>query len=167
MIGLAIRVAVVAFLVHPRADLPTEAHPLHTTMTEVQEQPGTPWITVTVRGFADDLSLGASRFAHLPVGAVSGMRGDSVVAAYLLTRVSLHDRSGQSLPLSFQGARRTADVLWFTFRAQVPGGISGFSILNQALCEIHEDQVNIVQVLRGTGRQSLLFTPGAGRKTIS
>lgn len=146
--------------------LPTRTHPLHSTLTEITVEADGRTVTVTLRGFADDLALGTSRHAGVSMATVTGAHGDSLTAGYLRTALSIVDRSGHPILLTWSGTRRAADVLWFSFRASAPSGLYGLSVSNATLCEVHEDQVNIVQVIAGGKRRSLLFTPGAGTKNI-
>lgn len=145
---------------------PARVHPLHTTLTEVSVGPDRRTVTLTLRGFADDLALGTSRHAGLPREAIAGNRGDSLTANYLAASLRVQDRKGQRLPLTWSATRRAADVLWFSFRFSVPGGLAGVMISNATLCDIHDDQVNIVQVMDQGKRQSMLFTPGSGPKRV-
>jgi hypothetical protein len=56
--------------------------------------------------------------------------------------------------------RHQGDIAWFTYVAWLGPGLRGTRIANTALCELYEDQVNIVQVRVGGSRRSLLFSPG-------
>ncbi len=103
-------------------------HPLHTTLTEVSVDPDGRTITLTIRGFADDLALGTSRNAGLAPGVIVGIRGDSLTARYLAASLLVQDRKGQRLPLTWSATRRAADVLWFSFRFSVPGGLAGVMV---------------------------------------
>jgi hypothetical protein len=46
------------------------------------------------------------------------------------------------------------------------GDLRGVRIGNSALCELYDDQVNIVQVTVGKLRRSLLFSPGDAPKRL-
>lgn len=144
-------------LVVPRPD-----HPLHTTLTEVAQAGSV--VTITVRGFVDDLTLAAT--GRSGSGTARG-NADSSIARYLLQKVALISSRGERLPLLWKSVRRQADVVWFTYHAQMRSGLRGTRIANTALCELYEDQVNIVQVRIGESRRSLLFMPGDAPKPIS
>lgn len=143
-------------LVLPRGD-----HPLHTTLTEIIQADGI--VTVTVRGFSDDLTLAATGHsaATMTVGAA-----DSSIARYLGRNLVLASAGGATLPLDWTSVRRQADVAWFTYRTRMTGDLRGARIGNSALCELYDDQVNIVQVTVGKVRRSLLFSPGDSPKRI-
>lgn len=135
--------------------LPLRDHPLHTTLTEVTLSGSD--VTLTVRGFVDDLTLAAT---GRPAGGVTAAAGDSSIGRYLLRNLVLIGPGQVRVPLVWRGVRHQADVAWFTYTARLERGLSGARIGNTALCELYDDQVNIVQVSIGGSRRSLLFTPG-------
>jgi hypothetical protein len=143
-----------------------QAHPLHTTLTEVAYETNSPSISITIRGFADDLLAGASRSSGREAAGLPPARQDSVIARYLETRFSIVDGSGRPILLIWRGTRWSADVLWFSFRADSPRGLEGARVSNTALCDLHDDQVNIVQFKEGGSTRSLLFTRGDGMKRV-
>lgn len=141
--------------------LPMVDHPLHTTLTEVTQSGAE--ITITVRGFVDDLTLAAT---GRPGGALTAASADSSIGRYLLGKLVLAGPGPVRVSLVWRGVRHQADVAFFTYTARLDGGLSGARIGNSALCELYDDQVNIVQVMIGGSRRSLLFSPGDPLKPI-
>ena len=141
--------------------LPPGTHPLHTTLTEVTQSG--PEITITVRGFVDDLTLAAT---GRPSGMMTVAAADSSIGRYLLRNLVLAGPGPVRVPLVWRGVRHQADVAWFAYTARQDRGLAGIRIGNTALCELYEDQVNIVQVTMGGSRRSLLFTPGDQLKAV-
>jgi hypothetical protein len=136
-------------------------HPLHTTLTELVEQPGGRQVTIVVRAFSDDLN------AALHAGtALSPSAEDTLMSRYVRTRLSLRTATGVPVTMNWIGRRATGDLTWITMEADVPGGLAGAHLRNAIHNELFSDQVNIVQA-RFAGRSaSLLFTGGDGEKTV-
>ena len=135
-------------------------HPIHTTFTEIVQTAPSIRVTVTIRGFEDD--LGAAARVASPGGTI-----DSAIARYLRQQTALTDRSNRGVPLTLAGTRRAAGVVWFTFRSLGPADLEGGRFLNTTLTERFTDQVNLVQVKIGGRTRSLLFTPGDKAKPIN
>ena len=139
-------------------------HALHTTMTELRYEDRAGTVRATVRMFADDLGgalrrRGATSAPDSPAGAAATL-------AYLSQTFALSTADGRVLPLHLEGIHRTGDLLWVTVTSAPVAGLGGLRIRNALLMDVFADQVNIVQVAdRGTKR-SLLFTRGAGTKTL-
>lgn len=125
-------------------------HPLHTTLTQVAYRDADRTLEITVRAFADDFR------AALKVGDVT----DSAAAAYLRSTVTMFDRSGRALALTWCGLRRVEDAFLFCLRASAPEGLEGLRVRVAILFERYEDQINIVQVSVGGRRTALLFLVG-------
>lgn len=141
--------------------LPFCDHPLHTTLTEVTQSG--PEISITVRGFVEDLTLAAT---GRPSGTMTAASADSSIGRYLLRNLQLKGPGAVRVPLAWRGVRHQADVAWFTYTGRLVRGLAGAEIGITALCELYDDQVNIVQVTIGGTRRSLLFTPGDRPRTI-
>jgi hypothetical protein len=140
------------------------AHPIHTTLTQVELDQTTGALVVTVRVFADDLGTVVGRFAKIAPGQGPAHEvPDAAVAAYVAAKLSLVN--GQSsVPLRWSGAKRTGDVVWITLSA--PRGAvratKGLGVRNAMLFELYADQINIVQ----SGARSLLFVRTDGFKSL-
>lgn len=150
------RMALLGLCVVPMAN-----HALHSTLTEVTQSGSE--ISITVRGFVDDLTLAAT---GRPSGLMPTASADSSIGRYLLRNLVLAGPGQMRVPLAWRGVRHQADVAFFTFTGRLERGLSGVRFGNTALCEVYDDQVNIVQVMVGTSRRSLLFTPGDGLKPL-
>ena len=137
-----------------------DAHPLHTTLTELTTLPdGT--AQMVVRVFLDDFSTAVTRRAPSP-GAPIPMPPDSAVARYLGEAVILTDGAGRRAPLVVAGMRRTDDLVWVTLRAPTVRSMTGARLMMRVLFDRWDDQVNIVQCTIGARRQTMLFTKREG-----
>ncbi|HZI23281.1 MAG TPA: DUF6702 family protein [Gemmatimonadales bacterium] len=123
------------------------AHPLHTTLTEVEQRDDA--VQLTVRAFSDDLRAALTRDVT-----------DSTAARYVRSTVTLADREGRMLPLTWCGLRRLDGVVWLCVRAAAPGGVQGLRLRVGLLFELYADQINIVRTSHDGRRGALLFTRG-------
>jgi hypothetical protein len=141
------------------------AHPLHTTFTEVVEETGTGVITVVVRSFTDDLARAV--VGTQPVAGTSAPSpGDSVLARYVRSHLSLTDRSGRVRALVYVGQRRSADLSWVTFRAEMPAGLAGGRIADHLQTELYGDQVNLLQARYAGRSETMLFSTADTSKIL-
>lgn len=122
-------------------------HPQHTTLTQLAWRPADRTVELTIRAFAEDFQ------------AVAGT-SDAAMARYLRGAVTLTDRGGRPLPLSWCGVRRTDDLLWLCVRGAVTAGPRGVRVQVRVLFERFPDQINIVQAQVEGRRESMLFAPG-------
>jgi hypothetical protein len=132
-------------------------HPMHTAVAELAAAAdGT--TAITIRVFADDF-LGA-----LPADGAAP--ADSAMSRYLRGTFALADRQGRPVPLRWQGAERTGDVILLRLEAAVPGGLAGARITSLVLCERFEDEVNVVRASYGGRTETMLFTRGETSKAL-
>ena len=140
-----------------------QAHAIHSTLTEiVRANDGI--VSVRIRTFADDFSAAVARHvkgAQRKDYAVT----DGEAARYLGVTFMLTDSHGTLVPLTFVSQQRTGDVVWLELRA--PGtSLSGASIRNAMLFEVHEDQVNIVKANYDRTSFTTLFSSGDRPKKL-
>ncbi|HSE67113.1 MAG TPA: DUF6702 family protein, partial [Gemmatimonadales bacterium] len=100
-------------------------HPLHTTLTELVEQPGGRRVTIVIRAFGDDLNTAV----HAGT-AISPSAEDTLMARYVRTRLGLRTATGAPVTMSWIGRRSTGDLTWITMEADVPGGLAGAHLRN-------------------------------------
>ena len=142
------------------------AHPLHSTITELTEDRGRGVVRATIRVFADDFGTSLGRFARTS-GAPRSPQWNAAALGYVASVFTIANKSGTSLPIRSCGVTRTADLLWICVEATAPAGLAGMQVRNAILCDLFEDQVNVVQSTFGGSRHSLLFTRGDRLKPIS
>jgi hypothetical protein len=150
------------------AGAPTEgaAHPLHTTLTEVHVDATTHTVRVMVRVFADD--FGAALARHMRVTSPPiGRAWDDATIDYLGSALAIADRASKPIALRSCGTRRSADLLWICLEGATTEVASEIRGRNSILCDLFDDQVNIVQFTTGSQKHSVLFTRGDGLKRLS
>lgn len=146
--GLA-ALAVAALVVTSVAARRGDAHPLHTTLSELTVRSEQRTAEVVVRVFADDLQRGVgSRTAP----------DETAAARYLGRHFAARDRRGQAIAWTSCGQRRTDDLVWICLRAPVTDAMAGSELRVDIGCAIYDDQVNVVRVVSPRGKKTLLFT---------
>ncbi|HTE47506.1 MAG TPA: DUF6702 family protein [Gemmatimonadaceae bacterium] len=158
---VAIIAAAAIYLVPGAAD----AHPLHTTLTEVTVDRSRHTVRAVVRVFIDDLSAGMARQR----GVAPSDSLDVRATMYIESSFAIADAAGKPVALRSCGVRKNHELLWVCVEGAVPGDIRALSIKNSLLCDVFSDQVNIVNLLAfGTGQsgRSVLFTKGDRAKPL-
>lgn len=143
-----------------------EAHPLHTTLSEITYDPPGRAIRMSVRVFVDDFSSAVLHGRAAAPGAPIVVPPDTAMVRYLASRIALLDRTGRVITLRWCGARRSGDLLFICLRAPAARAPANARLRNAILTELFADQVNIVQAALGGARQTVLFTPGDGAKPL-
>jgi hypothetical protein len=143
-----------------------DAHPLHSTITELVVDPARGTVRVTVRVFVDDLRAAVTRAARSQPLPTGGQAWDAAILPYMSGTFAIRDASGRAVRLHPCGTRRTGDLMWLCLEGDVGPDAEGLQVRNSILCELYEDQVNVVQGVVGRARRSLLFVRGDSFKPI-
>lgn len=144
----------------------SSAHPLHTTLTEVHVDATTHTVRVMVRVFADDFGTALARHMRVTSPPV-GRAWDEAAISYLRSAVAIADRANKPIVLHSCGTRRSADLLWICLEGATTEEANEIRGRNAILCDLFDDQVNIVQFSYGAEKHSVLFTRGDGLKRLS
>ena len=137
------------------------AHPLHTSLAEINYDPAAKEMRISIRVFIDDLTKASNAYAMSHKGSVRTPIVDYARAAFVVA-----DRGGHALTLIPCGAKPVGDLMWLCFRTPAPSGIAGFQVAHKVLFDLYNDQINIVQATYSGKKTSLLFTRGEGFKRL-
>ena len=157
--------ASVLLLIALAAPSVARAHPLHSTITEVTEDRAHGTVRATIRVFADDFGTAVSHSVHGRALA-PGAAWDAAALGYLNSAFGFSDSAGRTLPLRPCGTRRTVDLLWICVEAASAQGLAALKVRSAVLCDLFDDQVNVVQGTVAGARRSLLFTKGDRAKSL-
>ena len=159
---LAISLSAIALGVAARV---AEAHPLHTTLAQLTYDERSRALEGSIRVFASDFAAAVAK--HENAATPSDDRVSDVEAmAYVSSTFRFTDAGGHPVALQWCGSRRAGDVLWLCVRLRDVASPNVLKLSDQMLCELFDDQVNIVQAVRGTDKHSVLFTHGDGLKKL-
>jgi hypothetical protein len=128
---------------------PAGAHPLHTTLTELRADRARGVVRVVIRVFADDFGTAAGRDP----------------SAYLQRAFVLRD-GPRPVHLHQCGTRRSGGLLWICMEGPAPAITANLTLTDALLCELFDDQVNIVRATLDGSTRSVLFTAGDRAKSL-
>ena len=141
------------------------AHPLHTTLVQVTYDEHARVLEGSIRVFAGDFAAAVAK--HAGAAAPRDDRvTDAAAFAYVSNTFRLTDAAGRAVPLTWCGSRRANDLLWLCVRATNAPVPTALKLSDQMLCELFDDQINIIQSVAGEKHASMLFTKGDGSKSV-
>lgn len=139
------------------------AHPLHTTLVQLTYDERTHVLDASIRVFAGDFAAAVAKRAGAKAPDDDRV-ADAAAFQYVTNTLRITDVGGHAVQLGWCGSRRADDVLWLCVRASSAPPPSALALSDQMLCELFDDQINIVQAVVGAKRASMLFTKGDGPK---
>lgn len=160
-LSIAFSVCLVALFVSARE---AGAHPLHTTLVQLTYDERGHALEGSIRVFAGDFAAAVAkrRGAATPD---NDRVSDAEAQAYVGATLHITDAAGRAVPLAWCGSRRGGDVLWLCVRASNVAPPTALRLSDRMLCELFDDQINIVQSAAGAKHTSMLFTKGDGAKS--
>jgi hypothetical protein len=160
------RVLLAAGAIAMLADVPAaDAHPIHTTMSELTLDASRRTVTVQVRMYADDFGATVARRTGARLAADGAPPADAALA-YLSHTLVLTDSAGRPLPLAWCGARRIGDAIVVCVRGTASAPLRPARLRNALLFDAFADQVNVVRVSSDGRTRTLIFTRGDDARAL-
>jgi hypothetical protein len=129
-------------------------------------------LEITVSVHIDDLELALTRAAARPVSLERDSAGnlDPEILAYLAAEFEIKDDQGAGLKLKWIGREPVEDsahqAALLHFEAVLPPSAKSLTLHQRMFCELHEDQINLVEFRDGDRKLILGFSPRHGARTI-
>lgn len=152
---------IMVVLLGARAMIPA-AHPLHSSLAEIEYHAERRVLEISVKLFADDLCAAVG-------GSCEGTEvpPDSILSSYARGSFALENGQGVPLRLRWLGADRAGGTVVLRLESDIPGGDSRrIRVLHAMLWEQFSDEVNLVQVRHDRRIDTLLFTRGDQPKVV-
>ncbi|HEX8423318.1 MAG TPA: DUF6702 family protein [Pyrinomonadaceae bacterium] len=136
------------------------AHKFHTSFAEADYNAKEASLQITLRTFPDDLELVLGKRNGKSVRLDRKQEAEPLLVAYLQETFQLKNAKGELVKLSWVGMDAGVDSAWLYFEAHLPEGFAGAQLRNQFLCDLYEDQVNLVNVKHDERKRALTFKNG-------
>ena len=141
-----------------------EAHPLHTSFTEVTRDRHTGVVSISVRLFADDFGAMLDSLRAIP--AFRNLTADQVAQAYFRRSFGLSSGAGP-IELVWDGMRTVDGLTWINARSAAPVVNGKLRIRNALMFDRFRDQVSIVRWMTGPVSKTVVLSRKADVATLN
>jgi hypothetical protein len=127
-------------------------------------------VVVRIRFFADDLAAALGGFAGLPDFVMTeNAEVDALFLRYFADRFSL-EIGGRGLPAGLVGSGQDMldrePVWWYAVQFQAEAPVTAFTVRNELLLELFDDQSNIVKFVHFPDERQRTYSFGAGEEVF-
>lgn len=143
---------------------PVNAHPLHTSFTEIVKDARTGHIAVSVRLFSDDFQAALDSIAALSSSA--GASREAIARRYFERSVSIQHRSGNQIGLSWCGMRTKDGLTWLCARSTAPVPNGRLLIRNALMFDRFTDHISIVRWTAASGTRTVVLSARAREAVV-
>lgn len=140
-----------------RAGEPKLLHDFHTSLTEINYNTSTKSAEISIRIFTDDLANA------LKTKINTNPRTDALISKYIEAHFGFLNAQNQKIVLNYIGKEIENDAIWIYVESPLSYPINKYSLQNDILFEVFNDQTNLVNLKYLAQKKTLLFK---GSKTI-
>lgn len=131
-------------------------HEFHTSLTEMRFNPSSNSFEITMRVFTDDFQKAIEETS----GKKSVILNDEAFEPYIKKYINKHFAfvKGKDVKFaSYLGIEAEPDASWIYLELPYSKELESYSILNSVLMELFDDQNNLLNLLKGEDRHTLIF----------
>lgn len=134
-----------------------QAHKFHASFTEIERNPETKNLEVTIRVFPDDLEniLGKREKKRIQIDAVED--APRVVGDYVREHLVVRGPDGKNIQWKWVGMEVKVDAVWIYVESPSPPSLDKWQVRDSLFFDLFDDQINSVTVRDGTRRGSIQF----------
>jgi hypothetical protein len=122
-----------------------KAHKFHASFATLNYNEQNKSLEITLRIFPDDLEAALGKQFGKSVKLDKSKESSQMILNYLKKTFEVK-KSGRPQQFRWVGMELGVDSAWLYFESKMPAGIAGAQIRNLFLCELFDDQTNVVSI---------------------
>ncbi|MCP9764842.1 DUF6702 family protein [Lacihabitans soyangensis] len=134
-------------------------HDFHTSLTEINYNPKSGSLELSVRVFTDDLELTLTNFNKGKLVKIEDPENvvDPLIEQYLRKNLALVSPDKDVKFGKFYGKEKEANATWLYLEIFDCKNIKNYTIYNNIMQEMFSDQTNLVNIIFGSDKRTIVF----------
>ncbi len=134
-------------------------HDFHTSLTEINYNPKTSSLELSVRVFTDDLELTLTNFNNGKLVKIEDPEPtvNPLLEQYVRKNLALISPDKEVKFGKFYGKEKEADATWIFLEIFDCKQIKNFTLYNTIMQEMFEDQTNLVNIIYPSQKKTIVF----------
>ena len=134
-------------------------HDFHTSLTEINFNPKTGSLELSVRVFTDDLELTLTNFNKGKLVKIEDPEAtvDPLIEQYIRKNLALISPDKDVKFGKFYGKEKEADATWIYLVIFDCKQVKNFTLYNTIMQEMFEDQTNLVNIIYPSQKKTIVF----------
>ncbi|MCP9748760.1 DUF6702 family protein [Lacihabitans sp. CS3-21] len=134
-------------------------HDFHTSLTEINFNPKTGSLELSVRVFTDDLELTLTNFNKGKLVKIEDPEAtvDPLIEQYIRKNLALISPGKEVKFGKFYGKEKEADATWIYLEIFDCKQLKNFTLYNTIMQEMFEDQTNLVNIIYPAQKKTIVF----------
>jgi|AntRauTorckE5430_2_1112549.scaffolds.fasta_scaffold38404_1 hypothetical protein len=147
------------FLLSAFTPKPIAVHDFHTSLTEIDYNPKTKSLEMTIRVFTDDLERALTEINNGKLVKIdpNDYATDPLIFQYLRKHVAFVSPDKDVVAYDFLGKEVELDATWLYVELPAAANLKGYSIFNSILTELFDDQINLLNLIYPDKKKSFVF----------
>ncbi|WP_460667212.1 DUF6702 family protein [Larkinella knui] len=144
------------------------AHPVHTSITQMQYNTAEKAFEVSLRVFTDDLEDVLTKENNNQRVRLSDKDANGpLVERYIRKHFNLTNAQHQRKPYRFLGKEQEVDATWIYIEIPYTEPIEGSLLQQSLLMDLHDDQMNLVNVTYKSEKKTVLFKKSNSQQVLT
>ncbi|SOD88201.1 DUF6702 family protein [Spirosoma fluviale] len=145
----------------------TFVHEFHASVTQMQYDPKEHVFEISVRLFTDDFEKALAEATRAKVNLSGKTKHDLIIEKYIESHFVYTSPQKQVKPIKYVGYEVEADAHWIYLEMPYSEPFRGGLLKQNALMEVFDDQVNMVNVQYQSQKKTFVFRKNQATQDIS
>lgn len=134
-------------------------HDFHTSLTEINFNPKSGALEITIRVFTDDLEAALTSINQGKMVSIerNAKGADVLIQQYLQKHWGLISPQKQLKSYEYIGKEPELDATWLYIEVPQAQNLKGYTLFNTIFLELFDDQTNLTNILYPNQRKTILF----------
>ncbi|NBA87204.1 hypothetical protein GVN16_15635 [Emticicia sp. CRIBPO] len=134
-------------------------HDFHTSLTEINYNPASKSLEITIRVFTDDLESALMKFGGKKVfiNTTTKDKHDPLIEQYVSKHFALLSPQKELKKGEYLGRETEADATWLYYEIPNCQSIKGYTLMNDIMQELFDDQTNLVNIIYPKDKKTIIY----------
>lgn len=154
--------SLILFLSPFRADkipAPVARHDFHTSLTEINYNPASKSLEITIRVFTDDFENALMKLSGKKVfiNSTTKDQHDPLIEQYISKHFALLSPQKEAKKGEYLGRETEADATWLYYEIPNCHAVKGYTLMNDIMQELFDDQTNLVNIIYPKEKKTIIY----------
>lgn len=141
-------------------EVPAESrHDFHTSLTEINYNPSSRSLEITIRVFTDDLENALTKHSgkKISINSTTKAEHDPLIEQYIHKHFALLSPGKENKKGSYIGRETEGDATWLYYEILNCQAIRGYTLVNDIMQELFDDQTNLVNIIYPKDKKTIIY----------
>ncbi len=135
-------------------------HDFHTSLTEINYNPASGSLEITIRVFTDDFENALIKLSgnkKISINSTAKDHNDPLIEQYINRHFALISPQKETRKGTYLGRETEGDATWLYYEIPNSRNTKGYTLMNDIMQELFDDQTNLVNIIYPKEKKTIIY----------